>query len=178
MTLVLNLSGHFNVARRSSAQRTVLEFAIKTRYVLDSWKTSWWPWIFSGVLENSWIFFKFLIKNCWFNVNEQINVQICSILNSCVVKSKLLQKRCVVIIRFIHFSISYLFNLAWLAHTWFNLSESSTPYSVACRGGGEHGDCPGHPKQSGIQRVKLQKLKCCSKMIFPVVRLLTDAAWI
>jgi len=33
----------------------VLEFAIKTRFVLDSWKTSCCPWIFSDVLENSWI---------------------------------------------------------------------------------------------------------------------------
>jgi len=30
----------------------------------------------------------------------------------------------------------------------------------------------------GIQNVKLQKLKCCIQMIFPVVRLLTHAAWI
>jgi len=27
--------------------------------------------------------------------------------------------------------------------------------------GGERGDGPGHPSQGGIQRVKLQKLKCC-----------------
>jgi len=41
------------VARGPWAPRTILEFAIKTRYVLDSWKTSCCPWIFSGVLENS-----------------------------------------------------------------------------------------------------------------------------
>jgi len=27
--------------------------------------------------------------------------------------------------------------------------------------GGERGDDPGHPRQGGIQRVKLQKLKFC-----------------
>jgi len=37
------------VARCSWAPRTVLEFAIKTGYVLDSWKTVSWPWIFSGL---------------------------------------------------------------------------------------------------------------------------------
>jgi len=42
-------------ARRPWAPRTVLEFSIKSRFVLDSWKTSC-PWIFSGVLENSWVF--------------------------------------------------------------------------------------------------------------------------
>jgi len=44
------------VARRPWAPRTVLEFAIKSRYALDFWKISCCPWIFSGVLENSWIF--------------------------------------------------------------------------------------------------------------------------
>ena len=43
------------VARRPWAPRTVLEFAIKTRYVLAPWKISCCPWIFSGVLEHSWI---------------------------------------------------------------------------------------------------------------------------
>jgi len=28
--------------------------------------------------------------------------------------------------------------------------------------GGERGDGPRHPKQGGIQRVKLQKCKCCN----------------
>jgi len=37
---------------------------------------------------------------------------------------------------------------------------------------------PGIQSKVGIQRVKLLKLKCCSKMIFPIARLLTDAAWI
>ena len=30
----------------------------------------------------------------------------------------------------------------------------------------------------GIQRVKLQKLKCCNYMIFPIVSLLIHAEWI
>jgi len=42
------------VARRPWAPWNVLESAIITRYVLDSWKTSCYPWIFSGGLENSW----------------------------------------------------------------------------------------------------------------------------
>ena len=46
------------VARRPWAPRTVTEFAVKVRYVFDSWKTSYRPWIFSGVLENSCIFWK------------------------------------------------------------------------------------------------------------------------
>ena len=49
------------VARRPWAPRTVVEFPIKTRYVLDSWKTCCCPWIFSGVIENSWIAFKWFI---------------------------------------------------------------------------------------------------------------------
>jgi len=49
------------VARRPWAPRIVLEFAIKTRLVLDSWKTPCCPWIFSGVLENSWILLKLFI---------------------------------------------------------------------------------------------------------------------
>ena len=47
------LNGVRKVARRPWAPRTVLEFAIKTRYVLDSWTTSCCPSIFSRVLENS-----------------------------------------------------------------------------------------------------------------------------
>jgi len=39
------------VARRAWVPRTVLEFAIKTRYVLVSWKASCYPWIFSCVLK-------------------------------------------------------------------------------------------------------------------------------
>jgi len=49
------------VARHPWAPRIVLKFAIKSRYVLDSWKKSCCPWIFSGVLENSWIVFKLFI---------------------------------------------------------------------------------------------------------------------
>ena len=30
------------------------------------------------------------------------------------------------------------------------------------RGGGERGAGPGHPRQGGIQRVELQKFKCCN----------------
>jgi len=43
------------VARRPWEPRIVLEFGIKTPYVLDSWKSSCCPWIFSGVLKNHWI---------------------------------------------------------------------------------------------------------------------------
>ena len=49
------------VARRPWAPRIVLEFAIKTDYVLDSWRTTCCPWISSGVLENSCIVFKLFI---------------------------------------------------------------------------------------------------------------------
>jgi len=50
-----SISHPYKVARRAWAPRIVLEFVIKTHYVLDSWKTYCCPWIFSGVLENSWI---------------------------------------------------------------------------------------------------------------------------
>jgi len=43
--------------------------------------------------------------------------------------------------------------------------------------GEKRGDGPGHPRQGGIQRVKLQKCKCCNLIIFPIVRLLTHATW-
>ena len=59
------------VARRPWGPRTVLEFAIKSRFVLDSWKTSCCPWIFSGVLENSWIFLKIFIGELLINLNIQ-----------------------------------------------------------------------------------------------------------
>jgi len=45
------------------------------------------------------------------NVIEQNNVQICSILNRCIVKRKLLKKGCVVTIHFVYFSISYMDSL-------------------------------------------------------------------
>ena len=54
-------------------------------------------------------------------------------------------------------------------------SAEAEPGSGVQRGG-ERGDGPGHPRQGDIQRVKLQKCKCC--MIFPIVRLLIHAAWI
>jgi len=45
--------------------------------------------------------------------------------------------------------------------------------------GGANGvTAPGIQSEVGIQRVKLQNLKSCSKIIFPIVRLLTHAAWI
>jgi len=48
------------------------------------------------------------------------------------------------------------------------------PYLVAGRGeGGANG-----ATVPCIQRVKLQILKCCSKMIFTIVSLPTHAAWI
>ena len=34
--------------------------------------------------------------------------------------------------------------------------------SSSVQRGGERGDDPGHPKQGGIQRMKLQKCKCCN----------------
>jgi len=34
----------------------------------------------------------------------------------------------------------------------------SMVYAVACRGGAKRGAGPGHPRQGGIQRVKLQNL--------------------
>jgi len=44
--------------------------------------------------------------------------------------------------------------------------------------GGERGSGLGHPRQGGIQKVKLQKFKCCNSMIFSIVSLLIYAAWI
>jgi len=35
--------------------------------------------------------------------------------------------------------------------------------AVACRGGGERGDGPGHPNQGGIERMKLQKLNAVTR---------------
>jgi len=41
--------------------------------------------------------------------------------------------------------------------------KTITMLSVACRGGrGERGAGPGHPRLGGIQRLKLQTLKCCT----------------
>jgi len=59
------------VARRPRAPRIVLEFAIKTRYVPDSWKTSCCPWVFSGVLENSLIVLKLFIFELLIALNIQ-----------------------------------------------------------------------------------------------------------
>jgi len=52
------------------------------------------------------------------------------------------------------------------------------PEPGACRGRGERGVGPGIQGQEGIQRVKLQKWKCCNLMIFPIVSLLIHAVWI
>jgi len=46
------------------------------------------------------------------------------------------------------------------------------------RAEGGRGAGPGHPRQGGIQRVKLQKWKCCHSMIFRIVMLPTHAGWI
>jgi len=40
------------------------------------------------------------------------------------------------------------------------------------RGGANEAPGPGHLRQGGIQRVKLQKFKCCNQMIFSIVSLL------
>jgi len=67
----------------------------------------------------------------------------------------LLKKGCVVIIRFVNRSTSYMVNIARLAHTWFKLSESSPPYPVACRGRGGR-------RQTG-QRPRVSKARWASK---------------
>jgi len=69
-----NICNSDKVARRPWAPRFVLEFAIKTRYVLDSWKTCCCPWIFSGVLENSWIVFKLFIFEILITLNIQESI--------------------------------------------------------------------------------------------------------
>ena len=79
------------VARRPWAPRTVLEFAIKTRYVLDSWKTSCCPWIFSGSFLNYWSLLN-IQKPRKNNANEQNNVYICFIF-ICVAKEDTIQER-------------------------------------------------------------------------------------
>ena len=58
-------------ARHHWAPKIVLEFAIKTHFVLDSWKTSGCPWIFTSVLENSWIVFKLSISELLIALNIQ-----------------------------------------------------------------------------------------------------------
>jgi len=74
------------VARRPWAPMTFLEFAIKSRCVLDSWKIFCCPWIFFGVLESSWTVVKlcnvellklitlFIQESRLNNVTEQNNV--------------------------------------------------------------------------------------------------------
>jgi len=58
------------------------------------------------------------------------------------------------------------------------LSLSALYVVLMLRGGGERGAGPGHPKPGGIQRVKLQNVKCCNWMIFPIVSLLIHTVWI
>jgi len=53
--ITMHYQAGVKAARRPWAARTVFEFAIKSRFIVDSWKTSCCPWIFSGVLENSCI---------------------------------------------------------------------------------------------------------------------------
>jgi len=75
------------VARRPWAPRTFLEFAIKTGYALDPWKTFCCPWMFSGVLESCWTVVKLfsnelsvtliIQKPRLNNVFEQRKVSIC-----------------------------------------------------------------------------------------------------
>jgi len=43
---------------------------------------------------------------------------------------------------------------------------SSLHFSGVQRGGGERGDGPGHPRQGGIQRVKLQNLNAVTRLLF------------
>jgi len=57
--------------------------------------------------------------------------------------------------------------------TW---SDAVCQNQWRAEGGEANGRRHGHPRQGGIQRVKLQKLKCCDQMIFPIVRLLIHAA--
>jgi len=82
------------------------------------------------------------------NVNEQSNAQICSILNSCVIKSRWLKKGCVVILRFVIFQFR-----TWLTQPDLHLHIRGSSFlkvhrrSGAQRGGGRWGDGPVHPKQ-------------------------------
>jgi len=62
--------GISKAARRPWAPRIVFEFAIKTRYVLYSWKTAC-PLISSGVLENPWIVSRLFI----FELLRTLNIQ-------------------------------------------------------------------------------------------------------
>ena len=79
-----------------------LEFAIKTGYVLNLWKTFCCPWVFSGVLKQLRNFSLLITLNNQEsrlnNVFEQNNVQIYFILNGCVVKSELFKNSCAFII--------------------------------------------------------------------------------
>jgi len=64
-----------------------------------------------------------------------------------------------------------------IVDTRFRL-PTETLESSGVQRGGERGDGPGHPRQGGIQRVKLQKIKCCNWMIFSIANLLIHAALI
>ena len=59
------------------------------------------------------------------------------------------------------------------------LTEVDTQQWRAEGGAGANGaPDPGIQVQGVIQRAKLQKLKCCNWMIFPIVSLLIHAVWI
>jgi len=60
----------------------------------------------------------------------------------------------------------------------FNRTVSSVQKHGVQRGD-KRGNGPWHPRQGGIQRVELQKLKCCNYLIMLLIlKLLTHAAWI
>ena len=59
------------VARRPWAPRTFLDFAIKTGYVFDYWKTFCCPWVFCGVFSGSWTVVKLFITELLITVNIQ-----------------------------------------------------------------------------------------------------------
>jgi len=58
--------------------------------------------------------------------------------------------------------------------TEIEIRKRESSYAPECRGG-QTGRRPRASKAGGIQKVKLQKLKCCNKMIVPIVRLLSHA---
>ena len=88
-------------------QRSFLEFAIKTGYVLDPWKTVSCPWVFSCVLESSWTVVKLFIIKLLIKLNIQesrsenvvwqtnvYNVHIIVALCATVIQQCLLEKMC------------------------------------------------------------------------------------
>ena len=59
------------VARRPWAPKTFLDFAIKTGYVLDPWKTFCCSWVFFAVLESYWTVVKLFIIELLIILNIQ-----------------------------------------------------------------------------------------------------------